>query len=1079
VADQLRYSIIGEVAKGGFGRILEAEDRTLNRRVAIKELRVANRGQARFEREALITARLQHPSIVPLHELGRWESGEPYYTMRLVTGRPLDDVIAGATTLDERLALLPHVIAVADAIAYAHRQHIIHRDLKPANVLVGEFGETVVIDWGVAKDLSDPSTDGDELDGPYRAPALVARLTQAGEVIGTPVYMAPEQAMGKALDERADVYAIGAILYQLLTGVWPHHGASSSQVIERLVAGSSIPSVNTLQPAVPPDLATIVGTAMQHDRAARYRTAGELAADLRRFQTGQLVAAYHYSRPQLVTRWLRRHRAVVGVAATLLVALGITATASVRSIITERNATRRERDRLILAQATGELERDPTAAVAWLKTYPTSGAEPDLARELALQARARGVARYILSRDPRGSIGSFSPDGSKFAQPGPAGLHVVDLEDGQVATHPHVTNQVRWAPGGMRLIAAPDAAPASIVDLEGGVVTLQRGVRGGWRSPAAAALFSSDGETVVVPTTDHGLMRFSRAGGSGVAEWTPFPFDGYARNGERFASIGPEGVLTWWDARERVAHALPLPPGTTLARDEDTFMFLGDGSALTAATSDGRLCVWSVPDGPFRVLDGDGAPLRQLHASRDGAIAVTLSVDGAVRSWRLDLGTSQRLPDLDGVNDLSIAADGRFAAVALQDRRVLLVDTQTGEQRSLGVHPNPARSLAVSADGRWVASGGDDTSIRLWAVPEQPIVRSAERHGVVASIAVAGDDSAIAAVGERAHLRVGDRSVLLDTRVETVWLAVFSHDAKLLATTGPDGTIQIWDTATARSIAVLDANAGPVFTLAITRDGRSLVSTHTRGDVRIWDLGTGTSRLVDSVPGVKFASLSRDETAIAAGGAGMVQLLALDGSAPRRLDAGDDPIFVTQYSPDGRTLAAASVTGRVFVWDLATGAMRELDRRRDRVYALAFSADSAWLAAGSFAGDVGVWNVATGRGRTLEGHVGEVSALGFWNDSLVTGGSDGTVRVWSLDRGPTRTMVRADGEIHALEVRDRYVYAAGSSGAVYRWPLAAFGDPPPEPPRSLAPFLNALTTVSLDRTTGRAITTARTELPPR
>src|SRR5262249_41902559 len=156
-------------------------------------------------------------------------------------------------------------------------------DLKPANVLVGSFGETIVIDWGIAKDL-DSQTDDFECD-PYRMAATSA-LTAAGEVLGTPVYMAPEQAMGQALDERADVYAIGAMLYALLTGQWPHRGATSEQVIARLIAGERTPPVEVVQPAVPPELAAIVGKAMAYERADRYPTANELASDLRRFQTG-------------------------------------------------------------------------------------------------------------------------------------------------------------------------------------------------------------------------------------------------------------------------------------------------------------------------------------------------------------------------------------------------------------------------------------------------------------------------------------------------------------------------------------------------------------------------------------------------------------------------------------------------------------------------------------------------------------------------------------------------------------------------------------------------------------------------
>ena len=150
-----RYKILGEHGRGGIGRVSRAHDRELGRDVAIKELiSRGNLSEARFLREALITARLEHPAIVPVHEAGRWPDGTPFYAMKLVAGRPLRDLIAERTTVDQRIGLLHHVIAVADAIAYAHGRNIIHRDLKPANVIVGDFGETVVIDWGLAKDLS-------------------------------------------------------------------------------------------------------------------------------------------------------------------------------------------------------------------------------------------------------------------------------------------------------------------------------------------------------------------------------------------------------------------------------------------------------------------------------------------------------------------------------------------------------------------------------------------------------------------------------------------------------------------------------------------------------------------------------------------------------------------------------------------------------------------------------------------------------------------------------------------------------------------------------------------------------------
>ena len=230
--DRRHYQVTGEIAKGGMGRVLDARDLRLGRAVAIKELLPRNRDAARrFEREARITARLQHPAIIHVYEAGVWSGGEPFYAMPKVKGRSLDKVVAERRTLVERLGLLPNVIAVADALAYAHHENVIHRDLKPSNVLVGAFGETVVIDWGLAKDLGAPSDPTESLHlRLQRAPAD----TNDGSVVGTPAYMPPEQAKGRSVDQRADVYALGALLYHVLVGAPPYSGETSADVIEQV-----------------------------------------------------------------------------------------------------------------------------------------------------------------------------------------------------------------------------------------------------------------------------------------------------------------------------------------------------------------------------------------------------------------------------------------------------------------------------------------------------------------------------------------------------------------------------------------------------------------------------------------------------------------------------------------------------------------------------------------------------------------------------------------------------------------------------------------------------------------------------
>jgi eukaryotic-like serine/threonine-protein kinase len=305
-----RYHKLSELARGGSGRIMTARDLVFDRLVAIKEPLEAARDGTRLRAEAEILACLQHPSIVPVYDTGLWSDGTPFFAMKLVEGRSLKHAICDAPEPAQRLSLIPHLVAVADAIAYAHAQGVIHRDLKPGNVLVGQFGETVVIDWGLAKRVRvhvAPDAADQDLH-PGRGRGAVESAT--GAVLGTPAYMAPEQARGERVDERTDVYALGAMLYHVLTGDAPFRGAAASDIIAAVGAGRPVP-VEELQPRAPADLVAIVTKAMALQPSDRYPTAAELADDLRRFQTGRLVTARRYSPIARLRRWLRKHRGVM------------------------------------------------------------------------------------------------------------------------------------------------------------------------------------------------------------------------------------------------------------------------------------------------------------------------------------------------------------------------------------------------------------------------------------------------------------------------------------------------------------------------------------------------------------------------------------------------------------------------------------------------------------------------------------------------------------------------------------------------------------------------------------------------
>ncbi len=363
------YQIDREIARGGMGKIVAAEDRRLGRPVALKSLLDPASDQvSRFQREALITARLQHPGIVPVYEAGRWPTGEPFFAMKLVSGRPLDKVIAETTKLEDRLAIIPRLAAACDAIAYAHSQRIIHRDLKPGNVLLGDFGETVVIDWGLAKDLDSDHetierTHNVRSSRPVIETASVSRrpsgsldastLTVAGAVMGTPAYMSPEQARGEPVDQRADVFSLGAMLYHTLAGVPPYNARTATDVIAAAALGKIVP-LRERERRAPAELVAIVERAMAPDPFARYPHAGDLADELRRFLTGQLVDAHRYTAAQRVIRFVKKHRAAVTIAAIAVTTIAIGGTVAVHNIVAARDHAERARQIAITRKQAAE-----------------------------------------------------------------------------------------------------------------------------------------------------------------------------------------------------------------------------------------------------------------------------------------------------------------------------------------------------------------------------------------------------------------------------------------------------------------------------------------------------------------------------------------------------------------------------------------------------------------------------------------------------------------------------------------------------------------------------------------------------
>lgn len=348
ILDGKKYKVLASIGRGGMGVVHQARDLRIRRNVAMKVIRTAQQfsreNVLRFVDEAQLTGQLQHPNIVPVYELGLDEQGEVFYTMKFVKGTTLDQVLrdlrAGKPEVVEKYplpVLLSAFQKICDGVAYAHSMGVVHRDLKPDNVMIGEYGEVLVMDWGLAKKIAHGVSDSHFNDPQPEPPPPDLRGFQTlnGLIVGTPPYIAPEAARGELdkMDARSDIYVLGAILYAILTLRPPYPGKEFAELIEQIVSGKFVHPSSYNTPAktgktpvptetsalecsllhlpgrrVPEGLAAVVLKAMAYENADRYQTVAELQADITAWQSGFAPKAERAGLRRQMILWAARHK---------------------------------------------------------------------------------------------------------------------------------------------------------------------------------------------------------------------------------------------------------------------------------------------------------------------------------------------------------------------------------------------------------------------------------------------------------------------------------------------------------------------------------------------------------------------------------------------------------------------------------------------------------------------------------------------------------------------------------------------------------------------------------------------------
>ena len=895
-----RYQVGALLGRGGMGVVHAARDHSLGRDVAIKEVAAeaaADPGaQGRLAREAAITARLDHPGIVAVHDTGRLPDGRLYYTMRLVRGRTLTRLVADAADPAARRALLRSLLAAAEAVAAAHAAGVVHRDLKPDNILIGPHGETQVVDWGLAAPAADAADRWADLPG-----------EAATGPVGTPRWMAPEQAQAVAPDPRHDVFALGRMVAWALG--------------EEGVAAA-------------PELAAIAARATAAEPRERYPSAGAFAEDLLAWFEGRRVGAHPYTRRELLLRTARAWRA------PLLVA-GVGLLSVVFAVGAGWYSTNRSLDRALAAEA---LAADSLAALQRDEAVEATRAGARQAAEtLALSVLrrredplARGVFAAFGRVDRPRLLSEQAGPSCAWSWLPPGAAWVLCGGDDEVSRWER--GQRRWTVPLSTRGGGMNDGEVVVFDAAGGVWALDAETgaqRGAWARATGDWALVGGQRRIFVGGQPLDQLEAAPSGCKGRLQ------AGARRADGRLAVLCDDGVLLLGDPTV----APPLRVQTAVHGDHvATSLVWTPGGAVLVGSLRGRLTTFSGEDGAvLGVGNTDLGAIFDMDISFDGRLVALNGAEGGVGLWSLQAGAL--LAELPAGRPRSVAfsADG----LSIHDGSLQSWRTPSGAPSVLQAGAGLA-DLSVSSDGQRVLTAGGEgwvgrTDLRTGVVERLPM-----GDRVVKMVVEAGDG-------------------LLATGMAAPFLALFGVDGRWSPLPGARPLRRVAALADG-SIVGIDMDGG-IFrwlrpSLApqrlfedrlfvdMERDGEALILLDSLGEVARLDGGRLTTLL--RRPGARAAAARGPWLAVADR-----EAVWLRGpSGERLLKAPGDSLLDVAISPDRRRVAAPSVDGLIRVWELESGVLvGVLPGHRERVVAVEF-APNGDLVSASWDHSARVWDLS-------------------------------------------------------------------------------------------------------------------------